>query len=165
MCLHATRPFKSMKEMIIKARELEDLDQSKVPRLPKYLARFVEPKHSANNFDRLYCTFCKRNGHDIAECRSKKREMAQANGNRPETQASVQIAIPFQDLDERWTEAKATTDKSASAIAQFIVEDIIFKHGAPAIIQSDNGTEFEQRSCTKHVSDIGSNKKVLKSSL
>ena len=42
----------------------------------------------------------------------------------------------------RWTEAKATTDKSASSIAQFIVEDIIFKHGAPAIIQSDNGTEF-----------------------
>ena len=100
MCLHATRPFTSMQEMIIKARELEDLDQSKVPRLPKYLARFVEPKRNASNFDRLYCTFCRRSGHDISECRSKKREMAQANGNRPETQASVQIAIPFQDLDE-----------------------------------------------------------------
>ena len=42
----------------------------------------------------------------------------------------------------RWTEACAASDKSALTVAKFIVEHIIFRHGAPSILQSDNGLEF-----------------------
>lgn len=47
------------------------------------------------------------------------------------------------DYFTRWTEAMATGDKSALTIANFLVQHIIFRHGAPAILQSDNGLEFD----------------------
>ena len=33
-------------------------------------------------------------------------------------------------------------DKSAQTIATFVMEDLISRHGAPKILQSDQGTEF-----------------------
>ena len=42
----------------------------------------------------------------------------------------------------KWIEAKAVPDKSAQTIATFVMEDIISRHSAPKILQSDQGTEF-----------------------
>ncbi|KAI5154953.1 hypothetical protein ENBRE01_3467, partial [Enteropsectra breve] len=46
------------------------------------------------------------------------------------------------DYASKWTEARALRNKSANAVAHFLIEDIFARHGPPKNIRSDQGTEF-----------------------
>jgi transposase InsO family protein len=49
------------------------------------------------------------------------------------------------DYGSKWVEAKATADCSAVTTAQFILENIILRHGPPEVIHTDQGTNFESK--------------------
>jgi len=59
------------------------------------------------------------------------------NGNK-----YIVVAV---DYLTKWPEAKAVKDKSAEAIASFIADNIICRHGVPNELTSDNGKEFDNQ--------------------
>ena len=58
----------------------------------------------------------------------------------------------------RWIEALSVDDKFSKTMAEFIISSIILRHGAPSIIQTDSGTEFDNQLvkniCTTLETDI-----------
>jgi hypothetical protein len=62
------------------------------------------------------------------------------------------------DYFSKWVEAKPTPDCTAATTAQFILENIIFRHGAPTHILSDQAQNFE----SKIVADLCSRYKIAK---
>ena len=45
----------------------------------------------------------------------------------------------------KWLEAKPLTNATAEAVAQFIYDEIICRHGAPSVLISDQGTHFKNK--------------------
>ena len=61
---------------------------------------------------------------------------------KPSRSGNTFIIIAI-DHFTRWIEASAAKDKTAKTIVEFLISSIILRHGAPSILQSDNGTEFD----------------------
>jgi transposase InsO family protein len=49
------------------------------------------------------------------------------------------------DYSSKWVEALCTSDATAVTTAQFILEQIILRHGTPDTIHTDQGTNFESK--------------------
>ena len=56
-------------------------------------------------------------------------------------QDNVCIVVAI-DYHTKWVEARALPNMKAPAVAQFIFEDIICRHGCPEVIQTDGGKSF-----------------------
>ena len=56
--------------------------------------------------------------------------------------AGNKYLLTFVDMYSGWPEFYAIPDKSAQTVATVILEKIIPRHGCPAVLLSDNGTEF-----------------------
>ena len=63
-------------------------------------------------------------------------------GPLPRTAAGNEYALVFTDYLTKWPEAFATPNCTASTVAQFLLEDIIPRHGCPAIFLSDRAQAF-----------------------
>ena len=58
------------------------------------------------------------------------------------TETGNRYIVVAVDYFTRWPEAKLLKEANARAVAQFIYEEIICRHGAPRVIQSDQGSHF-----------------------
>jgi len=65
-----------------------------------------------------------------------------AIGPLPLTMRGKRYIILVVDLFTKWIEARAIEEADAQTIATFFYEDIICRHGVPARLTSDRGTEF-----------------------
>ena len=63
-------------------------------------------------------------------------------GPCPTSHAGNKYLLTFVDMYSGWPEFYAIPDKSAQTVATVILEKIILRHGCPAVLLSDNGTEF-----------------------
>lgn len=63
-------------------------------------------------------------------------------GALPKTERGMKYIVAERDHLIRWTEVKALKTKSSSEVAKFIFDDIIWRHGAPSCLVSDQGSEF-----------------------
>ena len=63
-------------------------------------------------------------------------------GPYPTTHAGNKYLLTFVDMYSGWPEFYAIPDRSAQTVATVILEKIIPRHGCPAVLLSDNGTEF-----------------------
>ena len=96
---------------------------------------------------------------DICQKRNRKREETQlypivrepkpfkhvgidVMGPLPLTMRGKRYIILAVDLFTKWIEARAVEEADAQMIATFFYEDIICRHGVPARLTSDRGTEF-----------------------
>lgn len=59
-----------------------------------------------------------------------------------ETKAGNKYVLIFKDSLTKWIEIFALPDKQASTVATCFTDEIIARHGAPAIVITDRGTEF-----------------------
>jgi len=60
----------------------------------------------------------------------------------PLTEAGNRYVVVFLDYLTKWVEAFAVPDQCAETIARLLVEEIFCRHGAPAYLLSDRGTNF-----------------------
>jgi len=60
----------------------------------------------------------------------------------PHTFDGNQYAVVFVDYLTKWPEVFATPDQTAETIANLFVREIIARHGVPAQLLSDRGTNF-----------------------
>ena len=60
----------------------------------------------------------------------------------PSTYDGNQYAVVFMDYLTKWPEVFATPDQTAETIAHLLVENIVCRHGVPAKLLSDRGTNF-----------------------
>ena len=85
---------------------------------------------------------------------------------------SVDVVGPFEtssscnkyiivDIDHltKWMECKAIKDLTARTTAKFLFEQLIYRHGCPQVILSDNGTNFTGKVLPKL------NKLIIKSAI
>lgn len=74
-------------------------------------------------------------------------------GPLPMTENGNKYIIVAMDYLTKWPEAKPVKEATAEATVNFIYEDIISRHGCPAIILTDRGTHFNnqllERLCKK----------------
>ena len=63
-------------------------------------------------------------------------------GPLPRTLTGYRYIVVAIDHFTKWPEARALAEADAQSITRFIYEDIICRHGVPAILSSDQGTEF-----------------------
>ena len=63
-------------------------------------------------------------------------------GPYPTSHAGNKYLLTFMDMYSGWPEFYPVPDKSAQTVAHVILTKIIPRHGCPATILSDNGTEF-----------------------
>lgn len=49
------------------------------------------------------------------------------------------------DVFSKYTEMKAVREANASAIIKFLKQNVIFRHGCPEIVISDNGTQYKSK--------------------
>ena len=47
------------------------------------------------------------------------------------------------DYFTKWVEMRTLVDKTSAALATFFYEDIVCRYGQPALVRSDNGSEFD----------------------
>jgi hypothetical protein len=66
-------------------------------------------------------------------------------GPLPITPRGNRFIVVATDYLTKWPEARALTHATAEAVAQFIYDDIICRHGAPAILLSDQGSHFKNK--------------------
>jgi len=59
----------------------------------------------------------------------------------PEVNSLRYVAVAV-DYFSKWCEARALPDKTAKTVARFVYDDIICRHGCPAVEISDQGREF-----------------------
>jgi hypothetical protein len=59
------------------------------------------------------------------------------------------------DLFTKWIEARAIEEADAQTIATFVYEDVICRHGIPAKITSDRGTEFVNELMSELTKEFG----------
>jgi hypothetical protein len=63
-------------------------------------------------------------------------------GPLPRTLTGFRYIVVAVDHFTKWPEARALEEADAQSITRFLYEDIISRHGIPAILSSDQGTEF-----------------------
>ena len=63
-------------------------------------------------------------------------------GPLPRTKTGKRYIILAVDFFTKYIEAVATEEADAQTVSKFIYSDIICRHGVPAEITSDQGTEF-----------------------
>ncbi|KAK9730359.1 Integrase zinc binding domain [Popillia japonica] len=61
------------------------------------------------------------------------------------------------DYATRWAEAKALPNGKAEAVAKFLLENVICRHGSPKQILSDRGAVFQSQLVTELLRIMGSN--------
>jgi ribosomal protein L21E len=66
-------------------------------------------------------------------------------GPLPVTPRGNRYIVVAMDYLTKWPEAKPLTNATAEAVAQFIYDDIICRHGAPTVLISDQGTHFKNK--------------------
>jgi Integrase zinc binding domain/Integrase core domain len=66
-------------------------------------------------------------------------------GPLPVTENGNKYIIVAMDYLTKWPEAKPVKEATAEATVNFIYEDIISRHGCPAIILTDRGTHFNNQ--------------------
>jgi len=60
----------------------------------------------------------------------------------PKTSRNNQYIVIAMDYLTKWPEARAISDATARSVASFLYEDIIYRHGYPKELVSDNGNAF-----------------------
>ncbi|KAG0442587.1 Transposon Tf2-9 polyprotein [Dictyocoela muelleri] len=63
-------------------------------------------------------------------------------GPLPKSISNKKFIIMAIDTCTRWIEAKSSKTKTSTVVAEFIINEIIVRHGPPVNIISDNGKEF-----------------------
>ena len=71
-------------------------------------------------------------------------------GPLPKTENGNRFLIVATDHLTRWAEVRAVKKKTAFEVGLFIYEEIILRHGAPCVILSDQGKEFNS-SCIQKI--------------
>jgi Integrase zinc binding domain/Integrase core domain len=66
-------------------------------------------------------------------------------GPLPVTSRGNRYIVVATDYLTKWPEAKPLSNATAEAVAQFIYDDIICRHGAPTFLLSDQGTHFKNK--------------------
>ncbi|PAA84541.1 hypothetical protein BOX15_Mlig014170g1 [Macrostomum lignano] len=72
-------------------------------------------------------------------------EMVQVDikGPLPETEAGLRYIICFTDVFSKWVEATAVSNIEARTVADALLRSVVLRHGAPEVIHSDQGRQFE----------------------
>ena len=104
MCLHASKPFASIQELLAKAHELEEQFDIERPQLPKAVAAILKPSTQPPSYapsSSKSCTFCNVSGHDISECRTKRRVANLSQKNAPaQTSAKSEVNIALTEHEQ-----------------------------------------------------------------
>ncbi|KAG0441027.1 Gag-Pol polyprotein [Dictyocoela muelleri] len=84
-------------------------------------------------------------------------------GPLPKSYSNYKFIIMAIDTCTSWIEAKPSKSKTSNAVAEFIINEIIVRHGPPKNIISDNGKEFTANIIQK-ICDIFKTRKSFVSS-
>jgi len=76
-------------------------------------------------------------------------------GPLPLTMRGKRYIVLAVDLFTKWIEARAIEEADAQTIATFVYEDVICRHGIPAKITSDRGTEFVNELMSELTKEFG----------
>ncbi|XP_032690667.1 uncharacterized protein LOC116853637 [Odontomachus brunneus] len=76
-------------------------------------------------------------------------------GPLPRSKKGYTWILAMQDRFSKWIEIKPLRQATASAVAQGFLEEIIYRHGCPDSIISDNGTQFKSGNMRKITKDLG----------
>jgi hypothetical protein len=68
-------------------------------------------------------------------------------GPLKETAKGHKYIMTVTDYYSKWVDAKALPDKTAAGVVSFL-RKLMRQHGAPNIMITDNGTEFNNQVCT-----------------
>ncbi|XP_061360758.1 uncharacterized protein LOC133304723 [Gastrolobium bilobum] len=73
----------------------------------------------------------------------------------PRAAGGVKYLIVAADYFTKWIEAEPVTTKTARKVQKFFIRKIICRFGIPAIIITDNGTQFIDRKFRQVIADLG----------